>query len=151
VVRQRLCAQYTDVLLSYHAEAEADRGLAIAAVVVVAAVALFSVWLITIAPRRPDRRRGATAVALALLGVGVAALAATWAIPPEYDEEPPAVWGLLWVAIASAFLIAPVVAFVGFFREEGRLAGAAIGLSLVPIAVFVAGFVACGITRSCFH
>ncbi len=152
MVRQRLCAQYTGAVFLYHADAEVDRALAIATAVALASLALFTLWLTAIAPRRPGRRRRAAGVALALAGAGIGAFAAMWAIPwSEGEDEPAFLWWVLLLTVAAAFFLAPVPAFMAFFREEGRLAGAAIGLSLVLPVLFVAGLVACGITDACFH
>jgi drug/metabolite transporter (DMT)-like permease len=136
----------------YHADAELDRALAIATAVALAALAVFTLWLTAIAPRKPGRPRRATAVALALAGAGIAAFVAMWAIPwSESEDEPPLLWWTLFVILAGAVFLAPAPAFVAFSRREGRLAGIAIGMSLVLPVLFVAGMIACGITDACFH
>jgi hypothetical protein len=142
---------YAAVLL-YHADAEVDRALAIATAIALAALAVFTLWLMAIAPRQPGRSRRAAGVALALVGAGIGAFIALWAIPwSESEDESPWAWSILFLVVASAFFVAPVPAFMAFFREEGRLAGAAIGLSLLLPALFVAAMIACGVTDACFH
>ncbi|MGH3081766.1 MAG: hypothetical protein ACRDNH_11630 [Gaiellaceae bacterium] len=75
-----------------------------------------------------------------------------WTIPwSEGEDELPVLWWALFLVVVGSFLLAPVLAFMAFSRQEGRLAGAAIGLSLVLPALFVAVLVACGITDACFH
>jgi hypothetical protein len=87
-----------------------------------------------------------------LAGVGIAAFIALWTIPwSEAEDEPALLWWFLFVAVATAFTVAPFPAFAAFAREEGRLAGLAIGVSLVLPALLIAGLVACGITDACFH
>jgi hypothetical protein len=137
-------------VLLHHADAEVDRALAIAIPTALFAVFLFSVCLMAIAPRNPTRRRRAAAIAFLLAGLG-AAFVALLTIPWFTEEEATFAWWILALAVAAGFLLAPVPAFVAFFREEGRLAGAAIGLSLVLPALFIAWMVACGITDACFH
>jgi hypothetical protein len=87
---------------------------------------------------------------MAIAGIG--ALIALWAIPwSENEGESMYAWSFLFIVVAAAFFLAPVPAFMAFFRQEGRLAGAAIGLSLVLPALFVAAMIACGVTDACFH
>jgi FtsH-binding integral membrane protein len=139
-------------VLLYHADAEVDNALAIAIPIALVAVCIFSVGLIAIAPRNPTRHRRATGVAVVLAGSGLAALAVLLAIPWfTADETPTLAWSILALFVVTGFFLAPLSAFVAFFREEGRVAGAAIGLSLVLPALLVAFMVACGVTDACFH
>jgi hypothetical protein len=145
-------SQYMRPVLLYHADAEVDRALAIAIPTALFAVFLFSVCLMAIAPRDATRRRRAAAIAFLLAGLGIAAFAALVTIPWFTEEEEATLaWWILALVVAAGFLLAPVSAFVAFFREEGRLAGGAIGLSLVLPALLIAWMVACGITDACFH
>lgn len=144
--------QYTTSVFAYHADAEVNRALAIATAVALVALAVFTLWLMAIARRAPGRSHRAAAIALALAGAGIAAFIALWTIPwSEDSDEVPVLWVVLAVLVAAAFFFAPLPAFVAFFREEGRLAGAAIGLSLVLPALFVAAMIACAATDACFH
>lgn len=142
---------YASVLL-YHADADVDRALAIAIPTALFAIFIFSVWLMAMAPRNPTRHRRATAIAFVLAGSGIAALVALLTIPWfTEDEEATPAWWILVVVLGAGFFLSPLPAFLAFFREEGRLAGAAVGLSLVLPALFVAWIAACGITDACFH
>jgi hypothetical protein len=86
-----------------------------------------------------------------MASAGIGAFIALWAIPwSETDEEPPFIWWFLFVAVVASFF-APAPALIAFARQEGRLAGAAIGLSLVLPVLVIAGLVACGVTDACFH
>jgi cytochrome bd-type quinol oxidase subunit 2 len=154
VVRQRLCTQYTQALvLAYHADAEADRALAIAAAVTLLILAAFTLWLAARAPRRPDRRAVASIATFALVGLAAAAYAALWALDrgQENPEEPPFWWWAIFVAFAGGALLSPLPAFKAYARREGRLAGVAVGLSLLFPALYVAGYVSCAFTDACFH
>jgi hypothetical protein len=136
----------------YHADAEVDRALAIAIPIALLAVCIVTVWLTAIAPRDPTRQRRATGVALLLASAAIGAFLALLTIQWFTEEEDATIaWSIFAVVAAAGALLAPLPAFLAFLREEGRLAGAAVGLSLVLPALFIAWVIACGITDACFH
>jgi CDP-diglyceride synthetase len=154
VVRQRLWTQYTQaVVLSYHADAEADRALVIAAAVTLLVLAAFTLWLVARARRRPGRRPSLSVVTFALVGLAAVAYGALWALDRGEDNpvDPPFWWWAIFVSFAGSALLAPFIAFRAFGREEGRLAGLAVGVSLLFPALYVAGYVGCAFTEACFH
>jgi hypothetical protein len=153
VLRQRLWAQYTQAtVLAYHADAEANRALAIAVAVTLPVLAGVTLWLVRRARRNPVRGRTASILTLALIGLATAAYAALWAFEPaDTPEEPPLLWWAILVTFFAGVAVAPFTAFEAFVRREGRLAGIAVGLSLVYPTLYLAGFVACAFTDACFH
>jgi CDP-diglyceride synthetase len=141
------------VVLAYHADAEADRALVIAAAVTLLVLAAFTLWLAARARRQPGRRPSLSVVTFALVGLAAVAHAALWALDRGEDNpaDPPFWWWPIFVSFAGGALLAPFVAFRAFGREEGRLAGVAVGASLFFPCLYVAGYIACGVTEACFH
>jgi drug/metabolite transporter (DMT)-like permease len=140
-------------VLAYHADAEADRALAIAAAVTVLVLAAFTLWLVARARHVPGRRPSLSVVTFALVGLAGVAYAALWALDrgEENPAEPPLWWWAIFASFAGGALLAPLVAFRGFSHGEGRLAGVAVGLSLLFPALYVAGYIGCAFTEACFH
>jgi hypothetical protein len=107
-------------------------------------LAIFTLWLIAIAPRDRGRPRTYSVASLSLLAAGVVTFAAAYALPVHW-------FNVLFFAATASMLFAVVPAAVGFFREEGKLAAAAIGLSLAFPTLVVAGLAGCAATDGCFH
>lgn len=126
--------------------------MVIATVATIVVLAILTLWLIAIAPRDPERRRRFTGIAAALFGFAATAVAASYlaAATDEVATSAPAA-AFLFTIGGAAFLAAPVAAFIAFFREEGRLAAAAIGLTLLVPALAGAWLFACMVTDGCFH
>jgi hypothetical protein len=122
--------------------------VAVALAIAVVLVSAFTLWLITIAPRDPARRRTLSVASLSLLAAGVVAFAA--AAPVEEGPDEPEWLGVLIFCAIAAMLLAVVPAVAAFFREEGKLAGAALGLSAAFPVLVVAGLISCAIADGCF-
>jgi hypothetical protein len=114
----------------------------------IALVAAITLRLIAIAPRDPGRRRTTSVLSLSLLAIGVIGFVA--AAPVEEGPDEPEWLGTLIAGAFASLLLAVVPALTGFYREEGKLAGLALGLSSALPAAIVVGYIACFVTRDCF-
>jgi hypothetical protein len=123
-------------------------GVAVELAIWIAVVAAITLRLIVIAPRDPGRRRTSAVLSLSLLAIGVIGFVA--AAPVEEGPDEPEWLGTLIAGAFASLLLALVPGLAGFYREEGKLAGLALGLSSALPAAIIVGYIACLVTGDCF-